>query len=350
MNLEVSNKERDLIKEKLLNEVFTKRFTESLFYSKKLIQKLEGFLVTYGFDTVISEAILLAKMRVAHSQIKDFEECSDIVKPIFKRLLEIPEWSGMDITFATSVVSAASNYKEAADIMEKGLKYKDLSEDVKANLLLNGLGRILEAKFKEKVDLEDVTKVFYKYLEMGIETCKNIEEEYYNTTLNNIFLLRKAIFEKDDLAVRGQLKLLKQEKFLIKGLRQEVERMKSHRSSSISKIKANEKLGRNFKTLREERKISLDEIAEEFDVTTAHVKSQERGVKVITPEQIYILNDLFNISPDILFYNRRENEEDEIIEIKKNINFIINNFSKEQLEIIHDTVINIKKVSEISIK
>ncbi|MCL2611255.1 MAG: hypothetical protein FWE02_06225 [Defluviitaleaceae bacterium] len=55
-----------------------------------------------------------------------------------------------------------------------------------------------------------------------------------------------------------------------------------------------------------------------------------------------------NISVESLFYNNKPEEgEGELIKIKNNIHSTLDKFSKEQLKLVDNTVVTIKKMAEL---
>ncbi|MCL2611256.1 MAG: helix-turn-helix domain-containing protein [Defluviitaleaceae bacterium] len=341
---------KDIKKEELLKEVFLKKFTNIDCNFEKLEIKLNSFIEEYGHDQYIDDALKLLKMFIMENGIAYYEEVIEIIAPIVQNLLNKTEWNSLDITFGSVVIANTQIYEQAMDILEKILKILSKSnhdnENAKATALLNASVRLLKAKFTENIDLEKLTKDFNNIIEQGLELCKKSENRHHNFVYYNIFLLRKATFEKDDEAINEYLKSLKEEKPLIKILRKEVEEIRSYRSNTVARIKANQRIGKNLRRIRKERNLTLEDLSKCLGISVVNTGKHETGTRNIAVEHIYKLADFMNVSVESLFYSN-EDEDGELKAIKNNINSTLNKFSKEELKLVDEAIAVIKRITKL---
>jgi len=337
--------EKNAKKKELLEEFFSERLTDNLL-GENLVKKLNSFIEENGYDQNIDDALTLQKLYIMENEAAYYEEATEIIAPVVERLLNKTKLDDLDVTFGSVVITNTKTYEQAIEIAEKIFQYDGLLEETKVTAFLNLSIRLVKAKFTEHIDLEKLTKDFYSYIEQAIELCEKSKIRYHNFIYYHMLLLRKATFEKDDEAISEHLKALKDEKSLIKILRQEVEEIKSYRSNSVARVKANKKIGKNLRRLRKERNLTLEDVSQHLGISIVNAGKHETGMRNIAVEHIYKLADFMNISVESLFYNTKD-EDGKLTATKNNINSMLDTFSEEELHLVSDAVAIMKKFTEL---
>jgi len=167
-------------KKELLNKFFNLQHNGNQKEINNLKQKINEFLNDNDEDKHLQETLLVLEMFLLQIEASYGEEELAIVAPIVNRLQSKPIWDKIDKSFATLVVTNTETYEQAIEFIEKIFQDKTTSEHDKITMLTNASVRFVRAKYKEETNLEKLTKLFNKYINLSLEMCQKSEKYIHN--------------------------------------------------------------------------------------------------------------------------------------------------------------------------
>ena len=114
-------------------------------------------------------------------------------------------------------------------------------------------------------------------------------------------------------------------------------------------------MGANIRNERMARNMSIDDLAELLNLTPGFVGSIERGIRGATPNTLYKLADIFDISLDVIFStsNQRASsilENEPKSKVKRNkVTSLIADLTENELDFVIRMVKNIKKMNHVPV-
>ena len=342
--------EQERIKRELLTEFFSLKFNDSTLYREAVEKKLKKFTKKYGYDQHISDALKVDKMFLMLNSAKYFDEAAEVVAPIVERLLNKDIWDNLDVTFAHVVVSSTKTYEQSIELVNRIFKYEGILENIKLATLFNASYRILKAKFTENVNFEILAKIFNNYVDQGLQLAEQNNDTFINVAYPKIFLMRKSLFEEENEKAEMHLEGLKSDDITFFQLRDEFEEIVSYQKTfevkpSSTEIVQTERFGNNIRKLRKERGLNLEDLAKHVGMTVSHLSKYERGmIKTVSIRLVYLFAETFNVPINALFYGTKiEDETGNLLKMKNQLDFLINDFSEEELQVIVSTADALKK-------
>lgn len=110
---------------------------------------------------------------------------------------------------------------------------------------------------------------------------------------------------------------------------------------------SNKMLGKNIRTLRKKRNLSIDELSQLIGISPSFLGLIERGQRGLSIDNLCRICNMFNIQLDELIYgeNRKnvlESESCNNVKVEKIINLLVD-FNQSELDFILDILISLDK-------
>ena len=338
---------KEIAKRKILTDFFSLKFNDPHVRGEEVKKELRYFLDKYGDDQHIKDALDVGRVRSMENHVRYHDEAIEIAIPIVERLLNKEIWDNLDVTFAYAVVGNTETPEQAIELVNRIFKYEGVIENIKLNALFNASNRLLKTKFKESVNLPNITKVFNNYIDQGLKLAEKNEDPFFNEIFTKIFLMRKDLYEGNDKEAKAHLETFKDDFSTYYPLLHEFEEiMELKEKFGSNEFIESERLGNNIKKLRKESGISLRNLGKLVDMDVSNLSKYERGVmRNISIKLIYRLSEAFNVPITTLFHGIPiEDETSDLLEMKNRLDFLISDFSKKELQAAITTLQALKQI------
>ncbi|MCL1925247.1 MAG: helix-turn-helix transcriptional regulator [Defluviitaleaceae bacterium] len=333
---------------KLLNLVFGINENSSEEEIYKIENKIKDFLKENGKDEQLEDSLIITNMRSemisSEKVIKSGATRIEAIDPIVERLKNKSNWDKYDLFFSLTVIGNTKTYEIALELIEKALKSEHINDNNKIVICTNMSLRLLIAKYKEQVDLKKVTEEFNKFVDFGLELCKINEDYYYNFTLNLVLTIRRNLFDGDEAEIRTNLKTLKAVRPVFILMRSEYHELRAFLSRSIEKSLKNQKLGKNLREFREERGITLADLADLLGISSTHLADYEKGFKNTPVVYIYKISKILGYTIEEIFNGVKETSESSKERKVKTLAKLASQVSEEEVDLLINAVTEINKI------
>jgi transcriptional regulator with XRE-family HTH domain len=303
-------------KDELLEEFFAlggnyKNFEKA----KDLENRINNYLEEFPDDIHILDVSRLFKVYVTEFEAEDFEGACRLASPVVKRLsnLAIYRWELYDIRIVTIVLTWTKDFEEAIILWKKTLsalkKYieHELYFKIEVVININLIERLLKADYYEinpNVEMErsnNIEKTFEECSDNNLALCEAKKEEF--KVYKIITLIRIALFKRDFKGANKQLKRLKD---LDKDLHKVMKGSITLYSANVEFINSSNQLsiicGMNMRISRENRGLTIADIAELLNYSDSHVNAMERGENAISLFSLYELAKSYGLTIDDFCY------------------------------------------------
>ena len=348
-----NNTEKSL-KYQLLDEFFSIGGNHRMEESKKVGDKLRNYLENNSEDLQVRDTLIILETFELESKFNDFNLCRQLAVPILDRLSNTNEWDFYDIRILTCVADYANTIEQADALATAAIKrlgdysHEERSTRIKLSISLNMTMGLLRAKFSDSdsaIPSNELGELFSKYINLATALC----DEAGNIVRKAKILVRKGIFYRDATLVNEGFNLLKQNDEY-DAYRQLKDEVREHKFKvEFNKFIKNEYrilVGRNIRTLRINRGLEIEDLAEILDVTVGHMGLMERGERGVSSYFIAKLAETFNVSTDV-FYS----ETDTMLFKPNNealldkLNIIAKGLTEDKLELVIDIAKGIDKLA-----
>ena len=312
--------QRTLNKAFLLNSFFNISGTYEIRKIAKLLGDIDKVAYRREFDNDLENMRTVLNLWTAEYASAKFEKLNSIAKPVFGYLKKKQDWSFIDITMLSSVISAANTFDDAVAFTERALetmdaqytqeeKYWNFRFAVQNNVIL----RILRARFFgesekwKKNDPEIIDQAFNKYYSYALKFC----EDYGHTAHKLCCLLRKALYDTDYEEVENVLKRMKSlkkadEKHVYKAAVKEAISYHHLLGHELSAKHLNVVTGYFITKRREELGLSRAYMAQRLKVGELFYAQAERGEKRFTDLDKYKIAHILGVDMNYIFSGDEE--------------------------------------------
>ena len=299
----------DKHKRKLLNEFLDLGGNHHLEKGKAIEAKMLDYIEINGEDPQISDALCIIQMYRIEANHNDLESSCQIVEPVLKRLTNTEQWDIYDILISSIVVGHAETYSQscmfAEDILKRLEEYSTEKwyTGTKLTIHMNTVTRLLRVKYfdSEKVASEkDLENLFSRHANAALALCRGRKYLVHKA----IITVRKGIFYKDDNLAKEGFRLLSSndELEVYRMLQRDVRQFEFFTELTLTRKQYDAMIGSTVRTLRLDRNMTTEELAELLDVSPWSIGQFERGERGVSGLTIRKLADIFGVSTDALYY------------------------------------------------
>ncbi|MCL1923954.1 MAG: helix-turn-helix domain-containing protein [Defluviitaleaceae bacterium] len=353
-----NNKDMDNIKNKILNEFLSLNSNSKKSEVRKVQKELARFQKDYGFDAQIDNALLIAKLNLAKLENENLVELTSNVSIIFKRLENSIKWGLIDIETLSLAFEYAENYNQIIEFTERAIvqleehhKNSKTYNNIKIILYLNALSKLLNIKYRDVSYGQENSKLlnekFSQYFEIGLKLCEESEKYEHSFIYKNIFIVRKAVFDKDGELIQEILELLiRKEKEIYNSLNAEINSYSRDMGIHIARNQFNMMIGENLREIRLEHNMSHEEVAELLGIKKANIGAYERGDQSLSSLYVYKLASIFKTSFERIYYGNNKETSEKISNkeaLRNEIFAYTSNMTEEKLELLIKQAIKINE-------
>ncbi|MCL2350155.1 MAG: helix-turn-helix domain-containing protein [Defluviitaleaceae bacterium] len=266
-------------------------------------------------DPQLVDAALLLEIYLVEAKEGDFKKCSKLAAPILARVGHTNNKDFYDVRLAANVIGLEEsiwNFSRTVSAIENELERHhehERYESVKMVLYINVLGRLVRSRFYDlpKFDDPDETKRFENFF-MNIynsisELYEENEEKFW--LRKTVADIRKGIFFNQQEEVQDGFEALeaKERHDVLEMMRDEAEKYDFFAKQKMTPEEIKVGVGKNIKTLRENRELSQIQVANILKIDAADIDAIEQGKKDLLPDIMFKLADIFNVGSHAFFIN-----------------------------------------------
>lgn len=304
------------LKESLIKEFFDIGGNHKINEVEIVRKKMWEYIRTHGRDSQIEDVLTLIKMYKNEHSNNGFEVSRIIVEPLLARFVPVKEEEGFfGIRVLACVVDFAKTYKHTLEIAKQVLnaltrhKHEKEYVFVKISIHISTLNRLLRCKYIDS-DLLKCPKALAQL---------EIDFNYHSNEISNIYTssgkdnkywipyaasrIREGLFKGNYDQVDESLKLVKEinGKDVWRLFQDEVNDYNVYTGNDISQFQFNALVGKNIRKLRNARKMSMEDLADELNLSSAFIGQIERGERGVSSYKLYKIGNVLGVSCDFFF-------------------------------------------------
>ena len=309
---------------------------------EKIKNELFDHLKDSGDDPQLNDLIRVLDTFLIEAKDNDFEECCEIVKPIFNRLSNTDDWDFYDILILNRVLDYAETYSQTYElstiVLDKLQEYQNEEdrETIKVWVYLNTMLRMVREKYFKSDDLVTSEELDEHFLDYFNAVMKMADEDAPNFNLHKeVARIRRGLFFHDDQLTNDGFQRLKLiDKDLYKLIENSAKEFNFLTDAGKSKKQLATTIGKAIKEKRKEMKLTALGLAKAIGKTKSFIGQLESGQRVPSVKTLMELCDFLNVTPNYFYLlEKSETDDNDPINIQMTLlNGYAKNLSYKQLQ------------------